>query len=134
ILYRNTGNPAIEQQMHKSERILGQLRVAQTPRRPMHPARAQIGAGRERDHHVPPLGQEIAHIPTIVLAGGIARLKIAAPSIPALASERITHPPAVLTSHKHTLHWPTPFGSPATYFHLEAISWLLGHVKYGIFV
>ena len=86
--------------MDECECFLGQLGVAESAGGPVHAASAEVGAGRERDHHVPSLGKEVAHITTVVLAGGIARLEITAPSIPASGRELVAHSATVLAGHK----------------------------------
>lgn len=88
--------------MDECECFLGQLGVAESPGGPVHAASAEVGAGRERDQHVPVVGQEVAHITAVVLAGGIARLKVAAPRIPASGRELIANPATVLAGHKNS--------------------------------
>lgn len=102
ILYCYTGDAAIEQQMDECQCFLGQLGVAESPGSPVHAASAEIGAGRERDQHVPVVGQEIPHIATVVLAYRIAWLKVTAPCIPASGRELIAHSATVLTRHKNS--------------------------------
>jgi len=91
--------------MDKCECFLGQLGVAKPPRSPVHAARAEVGAGRERDQHVPVVDrlEEISHITAVMLAHRIAWLKeIAAPRIPASGRELIANTATVLTRNKNS--------------------------------
>ena len=102
VLYCYTVDAAIEQQMDEVECLLGQLGVSEPPRGPVHAAGAEVGAWRESDHHVPVLGQEVAHITAAMLAWGIARLEIAAPRIPTSGRELVAHSATVLAGHKNS--------------------------------
>ena len=88
--------------MDECECFLGQLGVAETAGGPVHAAAAEVGAGRERDQHVPVVDrlQQIPHIAAVVLARGIARLKVAAPRIPASGRELVAHSATVLAGNK----------------------------------
>ena len=90
--------------MDECECFLGQLGVAESPGGPVHAASAEIGAGRERDQHVPVVDrlEQIPYITAVMLARGIARLEIAAPRIPASGRELVAHPATVLTGHKNS--------------------------------
>jgi hypothetical protein len=91
--------------MDKCQCFLGQLGVAKPPRSPVHAARTEVGAGRERDQHVPVVDwlEEISHITAVMLAHRIAWLKeIAAPRIPASGRELIANPATVLTRNKNS--------------------------------
>ena len=88
--------------MNKGQCLIGQLRVAESSGGPVHAAAAEVGAWRERDQHVPVMGQEVAYITTIVLAGGIAWLQITTPRIPASGRELVAHSATVLAGHKNS--------------------------------
>ena len=70
----------------------------------MHAASAEVGAWRERDQHVPVMDrlEQIPHIAAVMVAGGIARLQVAAPRIPASGRELVAHPATVLAGHKNS--------------------------------
>ena len=88
--------------MDKLQCFLGQLGVAESPGGPVHAASAEVGAGRERDQHVPVMDrlEQIPNIAAVMVARGIARLKVAAPRIPASGRELVAHPATVLAGHK----------------------------------
>lgn len=88
--------------MDECECLLGQLGVAESSGGPVHAASTEVGAGRERDQHVPVVAEEVANIPTVVLAGGVTRLEIAAPRIPASGRELVAHSATVLAGHKNS--------------------------------
>ena len=86
--------------MDECECFLGQLGVAESTGSPVHAASAEVGAGRERDHHVPAVLEQIPYIAAVMLARGIARLEITAPRIPASGRELVSHSATVLAGHK----------------------------------
>ena len=102
VLYCYMLDAAIEQQVYECECFLGQLGVSESPGSPVHAAAAEVGAGRECDHHVPSLVEQIPHIAAVMVAGGIARLKVAAPRIPASGGKLVAHSATVLAGHKNS--------------------------------
>ena len=104
ILHGNACDWRVQQPANKPQCLFG-LRCPRWPAFvPMQPGRAEIGARRMGNHHVPAICQYRQRIALDVLPWRLRGKKVATPSVPSACLERIADSSTELASYQYSRH------------------------------
>lgn len=96
----NARDVCAHQQPHKVQRLVGVFPSAPTVV-PMDSRHAQIGARRMRDHQIPPVVQNVAHVSLVMRSRRLCRKQVARHRIVTQCSEGIAHGAAVFAGYEN---------------------------------